>query len=196
MRRRLQPRISRIGKHNLSFYIQLLIARLRCCDILHLLGLSCSLLTGLSRFQSPQVNVAVLGSTKDLRFTGCERDGRAGDREARAAAGRITEDDGHCVTYRQRACDLQTTVRSADGNCPGIGLQRNLRTGQSDHLSVGFGPFPGGLARPRHRRRTRRWIRTSLWSSRSSRAPHTTQEECGAGKDADKLFCIHRLILF
>lgn len=113
--------MSRIGKHNLSFYIQLVTARLRCCDILHLLGLSRSLLTGLSRFQSPQVNVAVLGSTKDLGFTGCERDGRAGDREARGAAGRHTEDDGNYVTCRQRACELQTTIRSADGNCPGTG---------------------------------------------------------------------------
>jgi len=106
MRWRLQTRTSRIGNHNLGFYVQLVTARLRCCDILHLLGLSRSLLTGLSRFQSPQVNVAMLGSTQDPGFTGCERNGRAGDREARAAARRHTEDYGNYVTYRQRTCDL------------------------------------------------------------------------------------------
>ena len=54
----------------------------------------------------PQANVAALGSRpKTQRFTAAS-DGRAGDWEARAAAGRHTEDDGNCVTYRQRACDL------------------------------------------------------------------------------------------
>ena len=106
---------------------------------------------------------------------------RWGDRCARAAAGRHTEDDVNCVTYCQRACDeLVTTVRSADVTCPGTGCQRNRRSGQIGHRPDPFGPFPGG-------RRGRR-PRPGSWRRTSSRSSHlsvllfcATHEECGAG---------------
>ena len=133
-----------------------------------------------------------LGAKANLISRRCRSRGRVLE-SRHGETGRHTERDGNCVTYRQRAGDHQTTVRSADDPCPRTGLQLNLRIGQSDHRAF-FGPFPSREPGHRARARSRCWSGSSS-SNSSSSSRGTTHEECGAGEDADVIFRSHRLML-